>query len=148
MTNGFKLQAISNSPELFCAPRAKGLKFAACVNFDHRASQQPAKPLGGRIRTREMPMRTMLRNGVLSTLCLFFALLSPAFAQQQAAATNRNAAFRVAATAQPPSAPAATGKERLGEKWTDEQRVNNCKVPFDKRGSKFRPDTCPALTSK
>jgi hypothetical protein len=48
----------------------------------------------------------------------------------------------------PPVAPAGTtGKERLGDKWTDEQRVDNCKVPPDKRGSKPRPDACPdALT--
>lgn len=36
-----------------------------------------------------------------------------------------------------------TGKERLGEKWTDEQRIDNCKVPLDKRGARPRP-TCPA----
>jgi hypothetical protein len=86
-------------------------------------------------------MCSMLRNCLLYTVCLFFALLAAALAQQQAATTIRSAAS-------PPSAPAATGKERLGEKWTDEQRVDNCKVPFDKRGSKPRPDTCPALTSK
>jgi hypothetical protein len=36
-----------------------------------------------------------------------------------------------------------TGKERLGNKWSDEQRVDNCKVPPDKRGTKPRADTCP-----
>ncbi len=35
-----------------------------------------------------------------------------------------------------------TAKERLGKKASDEQRVNNCKVPFEKRGSKKRPDQC------
>ena len=35
-----------------------------------------------------------------------------------------------------------TGKERLSEKWKDEQRVDNCKVPIDKRGAKARPDSC------
>jgi hypothetical protein len=35
-----------------------------------------------------------------------------------------------------------TGKERLGEKWEDEQRIDNCKVPLDKRGAKPRPDSC------
>jgi hypothetical protein len=35
-----------------------------------------------------------------------------------------------------------TGKERLGEKWKDEQRVDNCKVPPDKQGPKPRPDGC------
>lgn len=35
-----------------------------------------------------------------------------------------------------------TGKERLGRKWMDEQRINNCNVPIDKRGSTPRPSTC------
>jgi hypothetical protein len=45
------------------------------------------------------------------------------------------------------AAPAAqqrtlTGKERLGRKWTDEQRIDNCKVPLDKRGTTPRPSAC------
>ena len=36
-----------------------------------------------------------------------------------------------------------TGKERLSTKWMDEQRVDNCKVPIDKRGTKPRSDICP-----
>jgi hypothetical protein len=39
--------------------------------------------------------------------------------------------------------PTLTGKERLGPKWTDEQRIDNCRVPIDKRGSKPRPTACP-----
>ena len=35
-----------------------------------------------------------------------------------------------------------TGKERLGPKWTDEQRIDNCKVPADLRGPKPRPERC------
>jgi hypothetical protein len=35
-----------------------------------------------------------------------------------------------------------TGKERLGSKASDEQRVDNCKVPIEQRGPKPRPDTC------
>jgi hypothetical protein len=35
-----------------------------------------------------------------------------------------------------------TGKERLGPKWNDEQRIDNCKVPPNLRGSKQRPDAC------
>ena len=38
-----------------------------------------------------------------------------------------------------------TGKERLGEKWNDEQRIDNCKVPLDKRGTKRRPNSCVHL---
>ena len=40
------------------------------------------------------------------------------------------------------SAAAKTGKERLGEKASDEQRVNDCHVPVEKRGSKKRPVEC------
>ena len=40
-----------------------------------------------------------------------------------------------------------TGKERLGPKWSDEQRIDNCHVPFDKRGRKTRPDNCPNVPS-
>jgi hypothetical protein len=36
-----------------------------------------------------------------------------------------------------------TGKERLGRKWMDEQRIDNCNVPIDKRGSRPRPSDCP-----
>jgi hypothetical protein len=38
--------------------------------------------------------------------------------------------------------PSRTGKERLGGKGSDEQRVDNCKVPPDRRGAKPRPDEC------
>ena len=40
------------------------------------------------------------------------------------------------------SSHALTGKERLGRKWMDEQRIDNCNVPIDKRGTKPRPSTC------
>lgn len=40
-----------------------------------------------------------------------------------------------------------TGKERLGRKWTDEQRIDNCNVPPDKRGTKPRPNACPHAPS-
>jgi hypothetical protein len=39
-------------------------------------------------------------------------------------------------------APTRTGKERLRGKASDEQRVDNCKVPPVLRGSKPRPDQC------
>jgi hypothetical protein len=38
-----------------------------------------------------------------------------------------------------------TGKERLSDKWKDDQRVDNCRVPLDKRGTKLRPDSCDRL---
>ncbi len=35
-----------------------------------------------------------------------------------------------------------TGKERMGRKGNDEQRVNDCKVPIKKRGLKLRSADC------
>jgi len=32
-----------------------------------------------------------------------------------------------------------TGKQRLGRKWMDEQRIDNCNVPIDKRGASRAP---------
>jgi hypothetical protein len=45
-----------------------------------------------------------------------------------------------AAPAQPTGS--RTGKERLGEKATDEQRVDDCNVPPGRR-TRARPVTCP-----
>ena len=42
----------------------------------------------------------------------------------------------------PPPAPARTGKERLGDKGSDEQRVDDCKVPAARR-TRDRPAACP-----
>jgi len=44
--------------------------------------------------------------------------------------------------AEPPTAPVKTGKERLSDKASDEQRVDNCKVPPELRGTTVRPDAC------
>jgi hypothetical protein len=38
--------------------------------------------------------------------------------------------------------PVRTGKEGLSSKASDEQRVDDCKVPPSLRGSKARPDDC------
>ena len=38
--------------------------------------------------------------------------------------------------------PVRTGKERLGGKASDEQRVDDCNVPIELRGSKPRPNDC------
>lgn len=48
----------------------------------------------------------------------------------------------VPSTVAPANAPVLTGKERTGRKWMDEQRIDNCNVPADKRGSKPRPADC------
>jgi hypothetical protein len=67
-----------------------------------------------------------------------FCLAWPASAQDISPDPAINAAIL------PLNAPASlTGKERLGKKWMDEQRIDNCRVPIDKRGTKPRPSTCP-----
>ena len=53
----------------------------------------------------------------------------------------------LAADAAPTKSPPAqttvkTGKERLGDKASDEQRVDDCKVPPERRGRRIRPDRC------
>ena len=52
-------------------------------------------------------------------------------------------AGRATPTIAPPSNGTTTGKERLGRKWMDEQRIDNCKVPIDMRGTRPRPGSCP-----
>jgi hypothetical protein len=47
-----------------------------------------------------------------------------------------------------PGWPTRTAKERLGGKASDEQRVDNCKVPPDLRGPKPRPEQCDDATGK
>jgi len=47
-----------------------------------------------------------------------------------------------AAAEAPTSAEGETLKERLSDKASDEQRVDNCKVPLDRRGEKPRPGRC------
>jgi hypothetical protein len=41
----------------------------------------------------------------------------------------------------PASAPALTGKERLSDKASDEQRINDCRVPPERR-TRARPTQC------
>ena len=79
------------------------------------------------------------------SVSLFLAASDPMLAQD-GPQTGRDEG-RVSHASQTPSptadSPAArTGKERLGKKWMDEQRLDNCKIPPDKRGTKPRPDTC------
>lgn len=65
------------------------------------------------------------------------ALSQDALSQDGAAATGSRAVPQGFDTPE-----GLTAKERLSEKWTDEQRVDNCRVPPDKRGATARPDMC------
>ena len=57
-------------------------------------------------------------------------------------ATLLLAVSALAQTAPDPNAEVKTLKERLSDKASDEQRVDNCRVPPDKQGATKRPG-CP-----
>ncbi len=71
-----------------------------------------------------------------------FALLMLLDATAAAAQERTSPAAGPPPVAASPAAGDLTGKERLGKKWTDEQLIDNCKVPPALRGSKPRPDKC------
>jgi len=74
------------------------------------------------------------RHALGVTVSLVIAALSPAIAQEQSHVTKAPKTNLISTV--------LTGKERLGRKWMDEQRVDNCKVPIDKRGTRPRLDSC------
>ena len=73
-------------------------------------------------------------------LAVLFAISGglPAVAQDRSPAADN-------ATATSPAPAALTGKERLGRKWMDEQRIDNCKVPPEKQGARPRSSLCPHI---
>jgi hypothetical protein len=75
-------------------------------------------------------MRFMLRQAIAPAFAIVVAASTSVFAQP------------LADDRAPATPTVLTGKERLGRKWMDEQRIDNCKVPIDKRGLKLRPDIC------
>jgi len=73
-------------------------------------------------------MHPCSRRGVLGVASsLIIAVLSTAIAQEQSHAAKEPETSLISRV--------LTGKERLGRKWMDEQRIDNCKVPIDKRGA-------------
>jgi hypothetical protein len=60
---------------------------------------------------------------------------------------QRHESIKESIVGQSQTEPVRTGKERLGGKASDPQRVDNCKVPLDQRGSTPRPDDCGDGTS-
>lgn len=77
----------------------------------------------------------------LSLISLFGICLAMAASAQDSPRRDQPPPDAVALPSGTPTA--LTGKERLGPKWMDEQRIDNCKVPVDKRGSKPRSGNCP-----
>jgi len=86
-------------------------------------------------------MRPLLWSVLVTTLSVAVGGGAPLLAQQRPPADQPQTQRPSSVT---PSGP-RTGKERLGGKWTDEQRLDNCKVPLDKRGPKPRPDACTTM---
>ena len=86
-----------------------------------------------------------LSKWTLAVSVFLLGALTPVLAQERPLGIRDEATTFQGSQASPPAPDSdrlLTGKERLGEKWTDEQRVNNCKVPANRRGKKPRPDTC------
>ena len=79
-----------------------------------------------------------MRSTSSGTLALFALCITLAICP----ALPANAQDSAGRPAPDPASPTQTGKERLGRKWMDEQRIDNCNVPVDKRGSKRRPSAC------
>jgi hypothetical protein len=84
-------------------------------------------------------MTPLYKNpALLAVILLGFHFALPAYAQD----APRHPA-PPGAVFPPSDSPAVlTGKERLGRKWMDEQQIDNCNVPVDKRGIKPRPSNC------
>ena len=82
-------------------------------------------------------MRFICGHAIMLTLAMVIA--SQSAAQNRQPPSDDRAAGPNAAE---PATATSTGKERLSNKWMDEQRIDNCKVPLDKRGAKPRPDAC------
>lgn len=79
-----------------------------------------------------------MRPLICGTLAIFLAVCPGPAADAQ---DNSRLGQPTSDSANPPAT--LTGKERLGRKWMDEQRIDNCNVPIDKRGSQPRPSVCP-----
>ena len=74
-------------------------------------------------------------TGVVTASILAASMAMPLAADEPAAPAAQ-------LPSEPPPLPVKTGKERLSSKASDEQRVDNCKVPPQLRGTTPRPDIC------
>lgn len=94
-----------------------------------------------------LPLAMLLATLILAPIESGAQVAAPAAQTTTTEPATDAAAPSTAASSQ--SEPAAlTLKERLGAKWKDEQRVNNCNVPPEKRGPRPRPDACAAVLLK
>ena len=90
-----------------------------------------------------MISRCTMDRVIRTTAKLLFSLaLVLAFAILGAVHGSAQERTRVDPKTAPNMIDSLTGKERLGRKWMDEQRIDNCKVPTDKQGAKPRSSAC------
>jgi hypothetical protein len=82
--------------------------------------------------------RMTLRSPLCAVAWTLLLLMAAATARADGEAGQTQASEIQASQPQP----TRTAKERLGGKASDEQRLDNCKVPLDLRGPKPRPDDC------
>jgi hypothetical protein len=87
-------------------------------------------------------MRLKLTQWLASALAIGATAFPAALAEGQTDKVRERVFSPDQLIQRPEESKVLTGKERLGNKWMDEQRVDNCKVPIDRRGTKPRPDTC------
>ena len=77
------------------------------------------------------------RTALVATVGMISASLLSSTRAQDAAPVTIQGSPQAASTIR-----GQTLKERLGDKASDEQRVDNCKVPVERRGTRIRPDGC------
>lgn len=116
-------------------------QLAAEMEKRTRFLRVPANKRKSGVILRAPMLRCSLMALTHKTTMLLLAVLPgfmvlPLSAQENAGHTGPKAATSKTSPA------VLTGKERLGRKWMDEQRIDNCNVPIEKRGTKPRPTIC------
>src|SRR5262249_5327527 len=107
-------------------------------DFGWRA--EPRSGFIARRSTHDGAIMDWINRGFFALPLAIGLVLAPSAAQDRGPATPN--------AASPASTQRTlTGKERLGPKWTDEQRIDNCNVPIDKRGMRPRPNACENVPS-
>jgi CO/xanthine dehydrogenase Mo-binding subunit len=110
-------------------------EFAKNFQRGGKAQDDPHPSAWRRNRPTFIKSILMYGTSILGSVLLALALsLTPADGQVRAVDRSSSAAQE--------RAPTETLKERLNDKASDEQRVNNCKVPKERRDAKPRPEDC------
>ncbi|MGH6906100.1 MAG: hypothetical protein ACREIR_25555, partial [Geminicoccaceae bacterium] len=103
-----------------------------------------AKPLSASGRDPRAAGRRRTKGATLRVLTGLAAIVLATPGPALAGGASGQAAQAQDTSQDAQSAPVRTAKERLSSKAADEQRVDNCKVPLERRGPKPRPDDCGA----